>query len=168
MSKTETMDLPESLRILAADLSLRCPGFAIQQYENGTVRIERLCHLNMRSSKAGHGEILDAIYDLLCELSADIDVFVREKGFYRFPHETQALFKVVGVADLTAWQMRCADYEEISPSAVKKLLAENGKASKNDVAMAQERFVGKQKYQANDESDAVAVGIAWLIQAKKL
>lgn len=91
----------------------------------------------MRSSKAGHGEILNAIYDLLCELSADIDVFVREKGFYRFPHETQALFKVVGVADLTAWQMRCADYyEEISPSAVKKLLAENGKASKNDVAMA--------------------------------
>ena len=117
----------------------------------------------MRSSKAGHGEILDAIYELLCELSADIDVFVREKGFYRFPHETQALFKVVGVADLTAWQMRCADYEEISPSAVKKLLTENGKASKDDVAMAEERFVGKQKYQANDESDAVAAGIAWLI-----
>ena len=80
----------------------------------------------MRSSKAGHGEILDAIYDLLCELSVDIDVFVREKGFYRFPHETQALFKVVGGAD----------YKEISPSAVKKLLTGNGKASKDDVAMA--------------------------------
>lgn len=90
----------------------------------------------MRSSKAGHGEILDAIYDLLCELSVDIDVFVREKGFYRFPHETQALFKVVGVADLIAWQIRRADYKEISPSVVKKLLTGNGKASKDDVAMA--------------------------------
>ena len=29
MSKTEPTALPDSLRILAADLSLRCPGFAI-------------------------------------------------------------------------------------------------------------------------------------------
>ena len=29
MSKTELTATPDSLRILAADLSLRCPGFAI-------------------------------------------------------------------------------------------------------------------------------------------
>ena len=29
MSKTEPTVSPDSLRILAADLSLRCPGFAI-------------------------------------------------------------------------------------------------------------------------------------------
>ena len=29
MSKTEPTASPDSLRILAADLSLRCPGFAI-------------------------------------------------------------------------------------------------------------------------------------------
>ena len=29
MSKTELTASPDSLRILAADLSLRCPGFAI-------------------------------------------------------------------------------------------------------------------------------------------
>lgn len=29
MSKTEPTASPEPLRILAADLSLRCPGFAI-------------------------------------------------------------------------------------------------------------------------------------------
>jgi hypothetical protein len=29
MSKTELTASPEPLRILAADLSLRCPGFAI-------------------------------------------------------------------------------------------------------------------------------------------
>ena len=67
MSRIEPTASPDSLRILAADLSLRCPGFAVLRYEDGGVRIERLCHLNMRNSKAGHGEILAAIYDLLCE-----------------------------------------------------------------------------------------------------
>ena len=63
-------------------------------------------------------------------------MFVREKGFSRFPHETQALFKVVGVADLTAWQKCRAVYEEIAPAAVKKLLVGTGRASKEEVAAA--------------------------------
>ena len=67
-------------------------------------------------------------------MSDGINVFVREKGFSRFPHETQALFKVVGVADLTAWQKCRTVYEEIAPSAVKKLLVGSGKASKEEVA----------------------------------
>ena len=61
---------------------------------------------------------------------------MREKGFSRFPHETQALFKAVGVADLVAWQKCRAVYEEIAPAAVKKLLVGSGKASKEDVAVA--------------------------------
>lgn len=89
---------------------------------------------------------------------------MREKGFSRFPHETQALFKVVGIADLAAWQKCRAVYEEIAPSAIKKLLTGSGKASKEDVAAASHRFIGEQVYQTDDESDAVAVGIAWLLQ----
>ena len=61
-------------------------------------------------------------------------MFVREKGFSRFPHETQTLFKVVGFADLAAWQKCRAVYEEIAPAAVKKLLVGSGKASKEEVA----------------------------------
>lgn len=89
---------------------------------------------------------------------------MREKGFSRFPHETQALFKVVGIADLAAWQKCRAVYEEIAPSAIKKLLTGSGKASKEDVAAASHRFIGEQVYQTDDESDAVAVGIVWLLQ----
>ena len=51
---------------------------------------------------------------------------------------------------------------EIAPTTVKKLLTGSGKASKEEVAAALERFVGKQEYAVDDESDAVAVGIAWL------
>lgn len=66
MSRIEPMATPEHLRILAADLSLRCPGFAILRLEKETITVERLCHL---CSKTGisHGETLAAIYQLLME-----------------------------------------------------------------------------------------------------
>ena len=64
MSRTEPTASPESLRILAADLSLRCPGFAILRWEGGKASVERLCHLDQRNSRASHGELLSAIYDL--------------------------------------------------------------------------------------------------------
>ena len=103
------------------------------------------------------------IYDLITELAVDVAVFVREKGFSRFPHETQALFKVVGVADLAAWKAYGTEFVEIAPTTVKKLLTGSGKANKDEVAAALEKYIGEQQFEADDESDAVAVGIAWLI-----
>ena len=125
--------------------------------------VERLCHLNNRSEKKCHGQILSEIYDLITELAVDVAVFVREKGFSRFPHETQALFKVVGVADLAAWKAYGTEFVEIAPTTVKKLLTGSGKASKDEVAAALEKYIVKQDYATDDESDAVAIGIAWLI-----
>ena len=51
---------------------------------------------------------------------------------------------------------------------MKKLLTGSGKALKSEVALALESYVGTQKYETDDESDAVAVGIAWLIQENLL
>ena len=65
MSGIGSTAMPERLRILAADLSLRRPGFAVLQYEGGKFSIERLCHLDNRKSRAGYGEILSAICDLI-------------------------------------------------------------------------------------------------------
>ena len=67
MNSEKPMDKPDRMRILCADLSLRCPGFAILRYEDGKAAVEKLCHLDSRGSKAGHGEILSAIYDLMVE-----------------------------------------------------------------------------------------------------
>lgn len=111
---------------------------------------------------------MNAICELLSELSQGIDVFVRERAFSRFPHETQALFKVIGIADLIAWQTGNAVYSEIAPTTVKKLLVSSGRATKQEVADALEMYVGQQNYITDDESDAVAVGIAWLKQQNLL
>jgi len=106
------------------------------RYESGKVTVERLCHLNNRGEKKCHGQILAEIYAMITELAVDVAVFVREKGFSRFPHETQALFKVVGVADLAAWTTCRTEFVEIAPTTVKKLLTGSGKASKEEVAAA--------------------------------
>ena len=84
--------------------------------ESGKVTVERLCHLNNRGEKKCHGQILAEIYELITELAVNVAVFVREKGFSRFPHETQALFKVVGVADLVAWTTCQTEFVEIAPT----------------------------------------------------
>ena len=126
--------------------------------------MERLCHLNNHGEKKCHGQILAEIYAMITELAVDVAVFVREKGFSRFPHETQALFKVVGVADLAAWTTCQTEFVEIAPTTVKKLLAGSGKATKEEVAAALETYVGKYDYEVDDESDALAVGIGYLIQ----
>lgn len=94
-------------------------------------------------------------------------MFVREKGFSRFPHETQALFKVVGIADLTAWRHAHNVYHEIAPTTIKRLLTGSGKASKVEVAESLFYYVGAFSYSTDDESDAVAAGIAWLLSEKK-
>ena len=89
-------------------------------------------------------------------------MYVREKGFSRFPHETQALFKVIGVADLAVWTTCQTEFVEIAPTTVKKLLTGSGKATKEELALSLEKYVGKQKYSTDDESDAVGVGLSWL------
>ena len=76
----------------------------------------------------------------------------------------EVLHKVVGVVDLYSWGLGNRVFEEVHPKTVKKLVANDQLAEKNVVAAALEQFVGKYDYACDDESDAVAVGIAWLIQ----
>lgn len=68
----------------------------------------------------------------------------------------------MGIADLAAWRQKHATYCELAPTTIKKLLTGSGKATKEEVAAALERYVGRQSYATDDESDAVAAGIAWL------
>ena len=74
------------------------------------------------------------------------------------------LNKVVGVSDLYAWAFGQRSFAEIPPQTVKKAVTDNANAEKDEVAAALEPFVGKHEYACDDESDAVAVGIAYLIQ----
>lgn len=80
----------------------------------------------------------------------------------------EVLHKVVGVSDLYAWAFGGRVFEEIPPKTVKKLVANDQNAEKEAVAEALGQFIGSHTYACDDESDAAAVGIAWLIQQGKL
>lgn len=74
------------------------------------------------------------------------------------------LHKVVGIADLYAWGFGGREFVEIHPKTIKKLVANDQLAEKDKVADALAQFVGERTYECDDESDAVAVGVAWLIR----
>ena len=86
----------------------------------------------------------------------------------RYNTGSQTLFKVVDVSDLAIWKAKRGVFDEIPPATVKKLLTGSGSSTKEVVAKALSRYVGPFQYENDDLSDAVAVGIAWLLQKKIL
>lgn len=106
------------------------------------------------------------IGDAFCEYAKwkDVKLFVRERALSRFHYEVQVLNKVVGVVDYLLWQLHQQNFTQITATEVKKYVAGNGRATKEDVANALSDYVGEQTYHSDNESDAVAIGIAWLIR----
>lgn len=91
--------------------------------------------------------------------------FVRERAVITRHAEALILGKVVGVIDL-ALENLCAErtFEELPPPTVKKHVTGSGKAKKPEVAASLPQYVGEQSYKTDDESDAVAIAIAWLLK----
>lgn len=157
--------------ILAMDLSLSCPAFAVGCVEDGQVYILHLSHVKTKS-KDSHGTRLRMIFNHLEKVLDEypnIEYVVREKGFSRHAVTTQALFKVVGISDLVVNHFGHDAVTEIAPLTVKKLITGNGKASKEEVAKDVGRFLATPlTFKTDDESDAVGVLIAYAIQKKLL
>lgn len=94
--------------------------------------------------------------------------FSKGQAKYQNAATIKILHEVVGVSDLYAWGFGARQFDEVTPKRVKLLVANDSSAKKEDVAAALPRFVGDLTYACDDESDAVAVGIAWLIDHRKL
>lgn len=153
---------------LALDLSLTSTGIAVLAVtpERQPIILE-VSHVKTLA-KHSHGHRLWQISD---EIERYFKAYspehvVREKGFSRFPAVTQALFKVVGCSDMVA-HLYGHTVEEIPPTSVKKAVTGNGKASKDEVATEISRILRIEDadyFDTDDESDAAAVGIAYLRQ----
>ena len=88
---------------------------------------------------------------------------VREKAFSKFHRETQTLHKVVGVTDMILWQSQGTTFLELTPTQVKKAIANHIRAEKEKVAAGLIPYLGEHEYATDDESDAAAVAVAFLI-----
>lgn len=175
------IDFPQRYRVVAADFSLTRPGFCvfIAEIQDGKTVISNLtttCVDNKRGKKKTHGEILDEIMSAMdniltsCESEESLPTFfVREKAFNsRAAMSEIGIFKVVGISDWLMWKRLKSEWHEIYPVTVKKCVTDNGKADKAEVASFLRYYVGEHNYPTDDESDAAAVGIGWLIQQGQL
>lgn len=147
---------------------MRRPGFALLHYsaKDRKATVVRMSNVDNKNERKPHGQMLAEIaHEIRSYLvTGEEQILLRERGFFKHAAETQVLSKVIGVADLYAWAHGGKTFEEIAPKSIKKSVTGNSCATKEQVAEALESYVGKQKYACDDESDAVAVGIAWLIQ----
>ena len=122
-----------------------------------------------------HGMILNRIdehfhkivNDLIMDgVGTDNIIFVRERAVIMRRHaEALILGKVVGVIDLELENI-CSgrSFDELPPLTVKKQVTGVGNAKKQEVSDALLQYVGQQQYKTDDESDAVAIGVAWLLK----
>ena len=168
----EKIIFPDSYIVIGADLSLKRPSFCVLSItnENNFAKITDIKFTtvdNKKDTKKCHGQLLDEIKNAFiscCPLFATV-YLVRETEIMKVkvPSE-RSLSKVVGLMDWAAWKWHEAQWDSIYPMTVKKLITGNGRAEKQEVADALEKYIGKQDYKCDDESDAAAVAIAWLIQ----
>lgn len=157
-------------QIIAFDLSLTNSGYAVGEVEDGELTILEYGSIsNKRFSRHSHGFRLDRIADAISELFKkypDADAVVKEGSFSNgFIKSTQALFKVVGVFELTSFLNGHEHFTDIAPNSVKKTVTGNGKAKKDVVAKAVKDITGIETAN-DDESDAIAVMLAYCADEK--
>ncbi|MEW4131940.1 crossover junction endodeoxyribonuclease RuvC [Bacillus thuringiensis] len=149
-------------RILAMDLSLACPAFAVLEIRQGEVSVIHLSHIKT-SPKKSTGYRLFQIEQHLQEILGKFtfDLVVMEKGFNKFALATQQIQRTVGVVLVTLMRNGYENIGELSPTSVKKCITGSGKASKEELAEALDQYLGVIEYKTNDESDACGVGLAF-------
>lgn len=158
-------------KYLCCDLSLNRPGFAVVAYDNETKKATVLetSYINNHQIKPVPEKLMDVVREIERYVNKYEGLIpVREKGFVRYQNETIALAKVAGVADIAVWNSLHREFFEMAPVMIKKVVTNDARATKEKVADALADYVGERTYEVDDESDAVAVGIAWLIRAGKL
>ena len=158
-----------AIRILAMDLSLNLPAFAVCTIKDRALSVEAVYHCdNKKPARLTHAQKLERVRAMLEEIALNhgkFDVICRERGFSRFNKTTQTLYKVVGMSDWASYiYHQCDEIFEYPPTTVKYALTGVGKASKSEVEEAVRRYlskVGQEDYAfySDDESDAVAVAI---------
>lgn len=156
--------------VIACDLSLRCPGFAKLKYIAATRSVKILDVFSLPQKTPGrkgktYCEQIDEAAKVFSSLvTIGVSVYVRERAVASYHQETFMLQRVAGIFDLMLWRECAVEFEEIAPPRVKKNVTGYGFAPKQEVANGVANYCEPREWKTDDESDAVAVGIAWLVE----
>jgi crossover junction endodeoxyribonuclease RuvC len=158
------------MRVLAFDTSMSAPGAAVIEVKNRKPRIIAVSHV-ITTSKQHHGlraEIVEAWSTMFIadHASKGFDAIVREDFVARTSKQGHPVYSAWGAVDqaLNKFGLNFT-VPAISQSKVKKLVVGKGKAEKWEVEEAVRKWTGFEgEFAKDDESDAVAIGLAYLIE----
>ena len=144
--------------IWAFDLSLSNTGIAIFNLDGS---IERICSIATKD-KDTHGKRLKTIADFILELKEEYpaEKVVIERAFSRFNTATAVLFRVHGLVNFLFCENEQIYY---TPKTIKMEII-SGKATKKQVQKCIIDRYPDIKFENEDESDAVSIGIAYFIK----
>lgn len=126
------------------------------------------------TAKKTHGKMLNEISSYMVKFfPSESDecpcIFVREEALLAYKQSNvqgktlQAISKVVGLSDAFLWRCYKKTFFEIWPNRVKKIITGDRDAEKEAVEQGLKKYIGERTYANDDESDAVAIAISWLI-----
>lgn len=173
------------MRVLAFDTSLSSPGVAIVEVKRGQATITALSHVKTDSKTQSHGLRADIVESWATLFIADhigktgFDVCIREDFNGQSSAQNYPVFAAWSGIEraMEKFGLTFVKWTEVqkggrkktslgpSPSKVKLIVCGSGKADKTEVAEAVRKLTGfKGEFACDDESDAVAVGLAYLIE----
>ena len=163
-----------NLRVLAFDTSMSAPGVSVLEVKNRKARIVAVSHV-ITTAKQHHGlraEIVESWATLFIAenigagAKQGFPVIVREDFVARTSKQGHPVYSAWGAVDqaLNKFGLNFTT-PAISQSKVKKLVVGKGKAEKHEVEEAVRKWTGYTgEFAKDDESDAVAIGLAYLIE----
>lgn len=159
-------------KIIAFDLSLSNTGYAVGEVTDGKISIIEVGSISTkRFTRRPLGFRLNHIAQNVKKIFTehpDAGAVVKERSFSNGRiTATQRIFMVNGVWELVAYLNGVDEYTDIAPNSVKKTVTGNGRASKQVVAKKVAELTDVETNN-NDESDAVAVLIAYCRQEELL
>lgn len=157
-------------RILAWDISLSSPGAAVVDIDTKRNKAYIVAKSHVRTDGgeviARRTQHIEAWAQLFARAYGPYDAVVKEGFQGKIAHTSYTIFsahnaidRALNVIDLTITE------KPIPQSTVKKLAVGKGRAEKSEVEEAVRKWTGYDgEFARDDESDAVAIGIALAVQ----
>jgi len=184
MGDERLIEFSDNVIVFGADLSLNRPGFCriqlskeADKYKINSVNVISIDNKSKaKNASKVRGEKLNDIAEGFSDFISDYIgtptqlFFVRETsvnnmytGGRTSGRARSGISEVVGVMDYTLWKKADSEWNELYPTTIKKLITGSGKAEKETVTEYVKEYLGDIEFHNDDESDAAAVALAWLI-----
>ncbi|WP_229168087.1 crossover junction endodeoxyribonuclease RuvC [Bacillus cereus] len=132
---------------------------------NGKPKLIDVSHVKTKSTEpiALRTQIIEAWALLFIRKHTPYDLIIREGFASKIPHTNYTVFSAWNAVDraLNSFGLKVDDI--IGQASVKKKLLGKGRAEKEEVEAGVRRYVEWNKFETFDESDACAIGLAYLI-----